>query len=289
MAQAARPTGRGLRAREPRTRDHRDFAAGARARRSGAAVQAAHRSDVPVLTNLFGTEQRIAAAIGGDAQPAFQALGQLLAALRSPSRRAASASSGSKLPLLREALKMAPKTCARGPCQEVVVEGAAVDLAAWPIQTCWPERCRTADHVGPDHDPRPGTSGRISASTASRSSAAIASSCAGSRTAAARPISRPGARASRATVSGLRQHRRRPGDDARGRHADSEHAVGICVRRSAARRAHAARQVPRIRAARAGQCRDHARRPHRAGRHALPRARSATTRVTTTRSRAFRS
>ena len=34
---------------------------------------------------------------------------------------------------------MAPKTVRNAPCQEVVVEGAAVDLADWPIQTCWPD------------------------------------------------------------------------------------------------------------------------------------------------------
>ena len=34
---------------------------------------------------------------------------------------------------------MAPKSVRNAPCQECVVEGEAVDLADWPIQTCWPE------------------------------------------------------------------------------------------------------------------------------------------------------
>ena len=34
---------------------------------------------------------------------------------------------------------MAPRTVRNAPAQEEIIEGAAVDLAAWPIQTCWPE------------------------------------------------------------------------------------------------------------------------------------------------------
>jgi 4-hydroxy-3-polyprenylbenzoate decarboxylase len=37
-----------------------------------------------------------------------------------------------------QVLHMAPKTRASGPCQEVVWEGADVDLARLPVQTCWP-------------------------------------------------------------------------------------------------------------------------------------------------------
>ena len=34
---------------------------------------------------------------------------------------------------------MAPRNVRSAVCQEEVLEGDAVDLAAWPIQTCWPE------------------------------------------------------------------------------------------------------------------------------------------------------
>ncbi len=43
-----------------------------------------------------------------------------------------------KIPVYRKVLDMAPKEVKRPPCQEVVVEGDAVDLSDIPVQTCWP-------------------------------------------------------------------------------------------------------------------------------------------------------
>jgi len=96
-------------------------------------------SGVRVLTNLFGTSERIAAALGIDPQTGFTELGRLLAALKQPDPPQGLGEAWHKLPLIREALKMSPRETRGGPCQEVVVEGAAVDLGRWPIQTCWPD------------------------------------------------------------------------------------------------------------------------------------------------------
>jgi 4-hydroxy-3-polyprenylbenzoate decarboxylase len=96
-------------------------------------------STVPVLTNLFGTRERIAAAIGAEGTAGFRELGELLAALRSPTPPQGLAAAWRQLPLLKEVLTMAPRTVRSAPCQECSLEGAAIDLAAWPIQTCWPE------------------------------------------------------------------------------------------------------------------------------------------------------
>ncbi len=93
---------------------------------------------VSVLTNLFGTTERIAAALGIDATSGFAELGRLLAALKQPDPPEGLGEAWHKLPLIREALKMAPREVRAGPCQEVVLEGADVDLERWPIQTCWP-------------------------------------------------------------------------------------------------------------------------------------------------------
>jgi 4-hydroxy-3-polyprenylbenzoate decarboxylase len=93
---------------------------------------------IRVLANLFGTPERIAWALGADSPDAFGELGQLLAALKSPEPPRNAGQILSKLPLLRDVFKMAPKTVRSSPCQDVRVEGAAVDLGAWPIQTCWP-------------------------------------------------------------------------------------------------------------------------------------------------------
>ena len=96
-------------------------------------------SHVPVLGNLFGTPQRIAAALGADSTDVFGELGQLLASLRAPEPPRGVGEVWQKLPLVREVLHMAPHTARTGPCQENVIEAPDVDLEAWPIQTCWPD------------------------------------------------------------------------------------------------------------------------------------------------------
>src|SRR3546814_14078243 len=35
-------------------------------------------------------------------------------------------------------MAMKPKTVATAPCQEVVLQGADIDLGRLPVQTCWP-------------------------------------------------------------------------------------------------------------------------------------------------------
>jgi len=91
-----------------------------------------------VLTNLFGTTERIAAALGIDPVDGFAELGRLLAALKQPEPPRGLGEAWHKLPLIREALKMSPRETRAAPCQEVVLEGEAVDLGEWPVQTCWP-------------------------------------------------------------------------------------------------------------------------------------------------------
>ena len=58
-------------------------------------------------------------------------------------------------PVFMKVLDMAPKERTSAPCQEVVWEGADVDLARLPIQTCWPGDAGAADHVGAHGDARP--------------------------------------------------------------------------------------------------------------------------------------
>jgi 4-hydroxy-3-polyprenylbenzoate decarboxylase len=98
---------------------------------------------IRVLANLFGTEERVAAAIGADNREALTELGKLLAVLRAPQPPRSIAEAWRSLPLLKEILNMAPRNVRGAVCQEEVIESADVDLAAWPIQTCWP------DDVGP--------------------------------------------------------------------------------------------------------------------------------------------
>ena len=94
---------------------------------------------VPVLTNLFGSASRIALALGSPDPEGFTTLGQLLATLKSPSPPKGLGDAWSKLPLVAEILKMAPRIRRTAVVQEEQIEGDAVDLDAWPVQTCWPE------------------------------------------------------------------------------------------------------------------------------------------------------
>ena len=95
--------------------------------------------DIPVLGNLFGTTERVALGMGGESLADLRQTGQLLAYLKEPDPPRGLRDLWEKLPTLRKVLYMAPTTLSRPPCQEIVQRGEAVDLAALPVQTCWPE------------------------------------------------------------------------------------------------------------------------------------------------------
>jgi len=93
---------------------------------------------MPVLTNLFGTVERVALGMGRDSVLALREVGQLLAALKEPEPPKGFKDAFSKLPLLKQALNMAPKYVNQALCQTHVWENDEVDLTTLPIQTCWP-------------------------------------------------------------------------------------------------------------------------------------------------------
>ena len=93
---------------------------------------------VPALANLFGTTRRVALGMGRDSLAQLSELGELLAYLKEPDPPNGLREAWEKLPLLKRIVSMAPKIIARAPCQEVVLEGEDIDLARYPIQTCWP-------------------------------------------------------------------------------------------------------------------------------------------------------
>ena len=93
--------------------------------------------DMPVLVNLFGTRERVAWGMNREADE-LSALGETLAFLRQPEPPGGWREAVDKLPLLKSVLAMRPRTVSSGPCQEVVLTGKEIDLAALPIQTCWP-------------------------------------------------------------------------------------------------------------------------------------------------------
>ncbi len=95
--------------------------------------------DVPVLGNLFGTPDRVAWGMGERSVAALRQVGELLSVLKEPEPPKGVRDAWGKLPVFRQVLNMAPRVVGSAPCQEVVLEGEAVDLGRLPVQTCWPD------------------------------------------------------------------------------------------------------------------------------------------------------
>ncbi len=97
---------------------------------------------IPVLGNLFGTPERVARAMGAEPsawRESLREVGRLLAFLKEPEPPKGLVDAWQTTrPLFMKVLDMAPKVKSSAPCQDVVWEGADVDLARLPIQTCWP-------------------------------------------------------------------------------------------------------------------------------------------------------
>ncbi len=94
--------------------------------------------DMPVLGNLFGTPRRVALGMGEDNVTALRDVGKLLAYLKEPEPPKGFKDAIEKLPVFKKVLSMGPKKVRNPACQEVVIEGDAVDLYKIPVQTCWP-------------------------------------------------------------------------------------------------------------------------------------------------------
>ena len=95
-------------------------------------------SDIPVLANLFGTAERVAAGMGADSVDALRGIGELLASLKEPEPPKGMKDAWDKLPVFRKVLDMAPRLLKRAACQQHVLDADQVDLGRLPIQTCWP-------------------------------------------------------------------------------------------------------------------------------------------------------
>ena len=93
--------------------------------------------DIPVLINMFCSDQRMAWALGVDK------LDDLVARLQGMLRLTQGPPEGllNKLRTLGQLIQLGsfqPRTVGRAPCQEVVLTGAAVDLFRFPALKCWP-------------------------------------------------------------------------------------------------------------------------------------------------------
>ena len=93
--------------------------------------------DIPVLINMFGTERRMAWAMGVESlDDLVERVNQLLGIMQGPPHGIME-----KLRTLGQLMRMAsfqPKVIRNAPCQEVVFTGDEVDLNRYPILKCWP-------------------------------------------------------------------------------------------------------------------------------------------------------
>ena len=94
--------------------------------------------EFPVLTNLYGSERRMAMALGVERlEDISERLNSLVGSVTSP--KESLMDKLRLLPLLGEASKWFPrKKSGRGACQQVILEGEAAKLSLLPILKCWP-------------------------------------------------------------------------------------------------------------------------------------------------------
>ena len=93
---------------------------------------------IPVLANLFGTPKRVALGMGATEVSELREVGQLLARLKEPEPPKGLKDTGRLLHMMKAVWDMKPASVRQAPCQETVLEGADIDLARLPVQTCWP-------------------------------------------------------------------------------------------------------------------------------------------------------
>ena len=93
--------------------------------------------DIPVLINMYGTEQRMAWALGVEClDDLVERVHHVLGLMQGPPQGVMAKMK--TLMELREMASFQPKVVKSGPCQEVVVTGEDVDLNRFPILKCWP-------------------------------------------------------------------------------------------------------------------------------------------------------
>lgn len=95
-----------------------------------------HNSELPVLTNAFGSERRICMALGVPDLDTLAARVRSFVELEPPK----SLRDVMRLaPMGLDFLRFLPRKVKNAPCQEVVYRGRDVDLSRLPVLKCWPQ------------------------------------------------------------------------------------------------------------------------------------------------------
>jgi 4-hydroxy-3-polyprenylbenzoate decarboxylase len=92
-------------------------------------------SPFPLLINAFGSRKRMSLALGVDDLEVHARAIDDLVRTRAPSSPRELAQLALRIP---ELAHLAPRPTSGAACQDVVIEGSAVDLNVLPILTCWP-------------------------------------------------------------------------------------------------------------------------------------------------------
>lgn len=95
--------------------------------------------DIPVLTNLFGTAERVAIGMGRKDVMDLREVGKLLSYLKEPEPPKGFKDALQKLPVFRQVLNMPVKRLRKAACQQVIWQGDDVDLDKIPVMSCWPD------------------------------------------------------------------------------------------------------------------------------------------------------
>jgi 4-hydroxy-3-polyprenylbenzoate decarboxylase len=87
--------------------------------------------DQPVLTNLFGTTERVALAMGKENIDGLKEVGEWLAYLKEPEPPKGMKAMIEKLAIFKQVLNMPTKRVRKPACQEIIMQGDDVDLTSF--------------------------------------------------------------------------------------------------------------------------------------------------------------
>ena len=115
------------------------------------------RGEMPLAINLFGTERRMAIALGVDH---LDEIGQRISGMLKPELPVGFGGMREALGKLTQLKNVPPKRVRTAPCQEIVYKDDAVDLGRLPGLQVWPDDGGIYHNLGLTHTKHPETGGR---------------------------------------------------------------------------------------------------------------------------------
>ncbi|WP_322767478.1 menaquinone biosynthesis decarboxylase [Frankia sp. Cr1] len=114
-------------------------------------------ADMPLAINVFGTQERMAAALGADS---LDAIGDRIAAMLKPEVPVGFAGLREVFGKVAALRAVPPRTVRTAPCQDIVLKGSDVDLFRLPGLHSWPEDGGVFLNLGLTHTKHPETGQR---------------------------------------------------------------------------------------------------------------------------------